>query len=38
MENRTEVSSIGEFGLIEHLTKNIEIKNASSLLGVGDVK
>ncbi len=36
MENRTEVSSIGEFGLIEHLTKNIEIKNASSLLGVGD--
>lgn len=36
MQNRTEVSSIGEFGLIEHLTKNIEIKNASSLLGVGD--
>lgn len=33
---RTEISSFGEFKLIEHLTKNIEIKNASSLLGVGD--
>ncbi|HZZ76649.1 MAG TPA: thiamine-phosphate kinase [Puia sp.] len=36
MESRTEISSLGEFGLIEHLTKNIEIKNASSVLGVGD--
>jgi thiamine-monophosphate kinase len=36
MEPRTEISSLGEFGLIEHLTKNIEIKNASSILGVGD--
>lgn len=36
MNNRTEVSSLGEFGLIEHLTKNIEIHNASSILGVGD--
>lgn len=35
-ENRTEVSSLGEFGLIDHLTKNIEIYNASSILGVGD--
>ncbi len=25
--NRTEVSSLGEFGLIDHLTKNNEIKN-----------
>jgi thiamine-monophosphate kinase len=33
---RTEISSLGEFGLIEHLTKNIELQNASSLLGVGD--
>lgn len=33
---RTEISSLGEFGLIEHLTKNIELHNASSLLGVGD--
>lgn len=36
MENRTEISSLGEFGLIEHLTKNIELQNASSILGVGD--
>ena len=33
---RTEISSLGEFGLIEHLTKNIEIQNASTILGVGD--
>jgi thiamine-monophosphate kinase len=36
MSNRTEISSLGEFGLIEHLTKNIELHNASSILGVGD--
>src|SRR6187549_1482898 len=36
MENRTEISSIGEFGLIEHLTNNIELQNASSIVGVGD--
>jgi thiamine-monophosphate kinase len=36
MENRTEISSLGEFGLIEHLTKNIELQNASSIVGVGD--
>ena len=35
-EERTEISSLGEFGLIDHLTKNIELQNASSLLGVGD--
>jgi thiamine-monophosphate kinase len=35
-ETRTEISSLGEFGLIEHLTANIEIKNASTLVGVGD--
>ena len=35
-EERTEISSIGEFGLIDHLTKNIEFQNASSILGVGD--
>jgi thiamine-monophosphate kinase len=33
---RTEISSLGEFGLIDHLTKNIEMQNASSVLGVGD--
>jgi thiamine-monophosphate kinase len=36
MEERTEISSLGEFGLIDHLTRNIEIKNASSIVGVGD--
>ena len=36
MEQRTELSTLGEFGLIEHLTKNIELKNVSSILGVGD--
>src|SRR5436190_12075730 len=36
MSARTEISSLGEFGLIEHLTRNIELQNASSLLGVGD--
>ncbi len=36
MDSRTEISSLGEFGLIDHLTRNIELKNASSILGVGD--
>ncbi len=36
MNQRTEIASLGEFGLIDHLTQNIEFKNASSILGVGD--
>lgn len=36
MEERTEIASLGEFGLIEHLTKNFEIQNASTILPVGD--
>ncbi len=35
-EQRTEIATLGEFGLIEHLTKNIELQNVSSVLGVGD--
>jgi len=35
-EERTEINSLGEFGLIELLTKNIEIQQASTILGVGD--
>ena len=35
-EQRTEISNLGEFRLIEHLTKNIELQNASSIVGVGD--
>lgn len=33
---RTEIAELGEFGLIHHLTKNIELQNASSIVGVGD--
>lgn len=38
MENtkRTDVNSLGEFGLIDHLTKSIQIKNSSTKKGVGD--
>ena len=35
-EIRTEIASLGEFGLIEHLTRNFEIQNASTVLSVGD--
>ncbi len=33
---RTEIASLGEFGLIDHLTKDIELKNESSKYGIGD--
>lgn len=33
---RTEIATLGEFGLIRHLTKGIELKNESSQYGVGD--
>src|SRR5215204_5025910 len=36
MSERTEVSNLGEFGLIEHLTKNVELQNASTIVGIGD--
>lgn len=36
MSQRTEISTLGEFGLIDHLTKNFEIKNASTVLSIGD--
>lgn len=35
-QSETEISSLGEFGLIERLTKDVELKNSSSLKGVGD--
>jgi thiamine-monophosphate kinase len=35
-KNRTELSELGEFGLIDHLTKNIKIHNDTTLKGVGD--
>lgn len=33
---RTEVTTLGEFGLIDFLTKNNETRNASTILSVGD--
>jgi len=37
MDNqRTEISTLGEFGLIDFLTKNIELQHAGTLVGVGD--
>jgi thiamine-monophosphate kinase len=33
---RTDVNQLGEFGLINHLTKETKIKNASSKKGIGD--
>ena len=32
----TNISKLGEFGLIHHLTDNIKIKNESTVKGVGD--
>lgn len=32
----TSLEELGEFGLIEHLTKNFGLKQPSSLIGVGD--
>jgi thiamine-monophosphate kinase len=34
--DRTELSSLGEFGLIKHLTQFIEITNESTVKGIGD--
>ena len=36
MTTRTEISKLGEFGLIEHLTQNMPLKNAETLKGIGD--
>ena len=33
---RTEIASLGEFGLIDHLTEGIKLENESSKYGVGD--
>ena len=34
--SETEISSLGEFGLIDHLTSVFKVKNPSTLKGVGD--
>lgn len=36
MSKRTEIATLGEFGLIRHLTEKIELKNDSTVKGVGD--
>lgn len=33
---RTEIATLGEFGLIRHLTENIKLRNDSSRYGIGD--
>ena len=33
---KTDLSALGEFGLIEHLTKNLTIKQTSTIKGIGD--
>ncbi len=35
-EKRTEISELGEFGLIDHLSKQVHIKHPSTLKGIGD--
>ena len=35
-ENRTELSELGEFGLINHLATNIKSKNRKTIMGIGD--
>ncbi|MCF6359088.1 MAG: thiamine-phosphate kinase [Draconibacterium sp.] len=35
-KEQTSISELGEFGLIERITKDIQIKNSSTIEGVGD--
>lgn len=35
-KNRTEIATLGEFGLIRHLTKDIDLRNPSTKHGIGD--
>ncbi len=34
--NRTELNELGEFGLIDHISKAITLKNPTSIKGIGD--
>jgi thiamine-monophosphate kinase len=34
--NRTELSALGEFGLIHEIKKGVSLRNSSSLIGIGD--
>ena len=35
-QERTQLSDLGEFGLIDHLTKNFKINHQSTVKGIGD--
>ncbi|MBT8304724.1 MAG: thiamine-phosphate kinase [Bacteroidia bacterium] len=35
-QSKTDLSSLGEFGLIDHLTKNLSPKKKSTVKGIGD--
>lgn len=35
-QERTDIESLGEFGLIDHLTKNIKLTQPNTIKGVGD--
>lgn len=35
-ESRTDINTLGEFGLIQHLTKNNDTRRASTVLSIGD--
>ena len=35
-QQRTSIAQLGEFGLVEHLTKNFKINQPSTLKGIGD--
>jgi thiamine-monophosphate kinase len=35
-QQRTQLSDLGEFGLIDHLTKNFNITQSSTVKGIGD--
>ncbi len=35
-ENLTNISELGEFGLIDHLTRDIKLNQPSTVMGVGD--
>ena len=35
-DNRTSLSELGEFGLIDHLTQNFKIGHTSTIKGIGD--
>lgn len=35
-QSKTQISDLGEFGLIDHLTKNIKLHHKNTIKGVGD--